>query len=55
MFFKTYPCPPCAADFQKDLKINPPKLENRKEFANWMCEMHNRCIFIKKIKNNFFF
>lgn len=40
--FQTYPCPHCAEDFRKDLKQNPPKLENRETLSQWMCEMHNR-------------
>uniref|UniRef100_A0A914PNR8 Sulfhydryl oxidase n=1 Tax=Panagrolaimus davidi TaxID=227884 RepID=A0A914PNR8_9BILA len=39
---KTYPCSYCADDFRKDLKVHPPKLENREELSKWMCEMHNR-------------
>uniref|UniRef100_A0A1I7ZHB7 Sulfhydryl oxidase n=1 Tax=Steinernema glaseri TaxID=37863 RepID=A0A1I7ZHB7_9BILA len=38
----TYPCPYCAADLRKDLQKNPPDLRDKKSFAQWMCEMHNR-------------
>ncbi|CAI4225498.1 unnamed protein product [Auanema sp. JU1783] len=39
---KTYPCEVCAEDLQKDLKKEPPNLTNRKEFALWMCHLHNK-------------
>ncbi|KAK0404193.1 hypothetical protein QR680_017333 [Steinernema hermaphroditum] len=39
---KTYPCSYCAADLRKDLQLNPPDLRDKKSFAQWMCEMHNR-------------
>ncbi|KAJ1347332.1 hypothetical protein KIN20_002368 [Parelaphostrongylus tenuis] len=39
---KLYPCDFCAKDLRKDLKGEPPKLENREEFAMWMCRLHNK-------------
>ncbi|TKR80725.1 hypothetical protein L596_014748 [Steinernema carpocapsae] len=39
---KTYPCSYCAADFRRDLQTHPPDLSNKKNFAQWMCELHNR-------------
>lgn len=37
-----YPCDFCARDLQRDLKEDPPKLGSKKEFAQWMCDLHNK-------------
>ncbi|CAI2308356.1 unnamed protein product [Caenorhabditis sp. 36 PRJEB53466] len=39
---QTYPCDFCAKDLRKDLKEEPPKVESRREFALWMCQLHNK-------------
>jgi FAD-linked sulfhydryl oxidase len=38
---KVYPCNVCANDFGEQMKTNPPKLESQKQFAEWMCDVHN--------------
>ncbi|CAB3410615.1 unnamed protein product [Caenorhabditis bovis] len=37
-----YPCDFCAKDLRRDLKKDPPKLESREEFSQWMCQLHNK-------------
>ncbi|XP_040573483.1 FAD-linked sulfhydryl oxidase ALR [Lepeophtheirus salmonis] len=37
-----YPCEYCAQDFRLDLKQNPPKFNTGRDFAQWLCEAHNR-------------
>jgi len=39
---KLYPCKICAEDFQQIITKSPPRLENRHEFSQWMCEAHNQ-------------
>ncbi|VDL73231.1 unnamed protein product [Nippostrongylus brasiliensis] len=39
---KTYPCDFCAKDLRENLKKDPPKVATRKEFALWMCQLHNK-------------
>ncbi|CAD6196794.1 unnamed protein product [Caenorhabditis auriculariae] len=39
---KLYPCDFCAKDLRNDLKEDPPRVENRTDFAQWMCELHNK-------------
>lgn len=40
-FTKLYPCWVCGTGFQKWMVKNPPPLEDRKGFGNWMCQAHN--------------
>ncbi|EUC51411.1 hypothetical protein COCMIDRAFT_31545 [Bipolaris oryzae ATCC 44560] len=40
-FGKLYPCWVCAEDFQKWMQKNTPRVSNRSEFGEWMCEAHN--------------
>lgn len=40
-FSRLYPCWVCANDFQKWMSKQPPPLETREEFGNWMCQAHN--------------
>jgi FAD-linked sulfhydryl oxidase len=40
-FSKLYPCWVCAEDFQDWMSKNTPKVSNRSEFGQWMCEAHN--------------
>ena len=47
LFSKIYPCKTCQKHFEKDFKENPPKLDSRKDFTIWMCEMHNK-VKVKK-------
>ena len=40
---RIYPCTFCADDLKIDLKESPPtKVETGKEFAQWMCKLHNK-------------
>ena len=39
---RNYPCNHCADDLKKDLKDDPPKVKTGKEFANWICQLHNK-------------
>ncbi|KAF9570021.1 hypothetical protein EC968_002335 [Mortierella alpina] len=41
-FSQFYPCGPCAEHLREEMKVDPPKVESRKELAWWMCEMHNK-------------
>ena len=41
-FFRTYPCFHCADDLKKDLKEDPPKVQTGKEYAQWLCQLHNK-------------
>ena len=36
-----YPCTHCRKDFQACVKEAPPRVENRRAFAVWVCEQHN--------------
>ena len=40
-FGKLYPCWVCAEDFQRWMQKNTPRVSNRSEFGEWMCEAHN--------------
>eukprot|EP01130_Rhizamoeba_saxonica_P002000 TRINITY_DN11811_c0_g1_i1.p1 TRINITY_DN11811_c0_g1~~TRINITY_DN11811_c0_g1_i1.p1 ORF type:complete len:150 (+),score=28.80 TRINITY_DN11811_c0_g1_i1:37-486(+) len=40
-FAKTFPCDWCGDDFAKIMDEHPPKLDNYREFSQWMCEAHN--------------
>jgi len=40
---RVYPCFHCAEDLKVDLKESPPtKVETGKDFAQWMCQLHNK-------------
>lgn len=41
IFSHIYPCNWCAADFEKFIKKNAPKVDSREELGRWMCEAHN--------------
>jgi len=41
-FSVVYPCNYCADDFQNILRETPPRLDDQKEFSQWMCEAHNQ-------------
>ncbi|KAI7823275.1 ERV/ALR sulfhydryl oxidase domain-containing protein [Gamsiella multidivaricata] len=41
-FSQFYPCGHCAEHLQQEMKVDPPKVESRKELAWWMCGMHNK-------------
>jgi FAD-linked sulfhydryl oxidase len=38
---RMYPCGECARHFKKVVAATPPQVGNKKEFAHWMCEIHN--------------
>ena len=40
-FTEFYPCKTCAAHFKGDINRIKPKLGSKKEFAIWMCDIHN--------------
>lgn len=42
-FTKTFPCPPCMADFRVWMATpgNEPQLQGREEFGDWLCRAHN--------------
>eukprot|EP01084_Bolivina_argentea_P142297 249999_1 len=37
-----YPCSVCAADLKYELIEHPPNVNNRDEFIEWICDLHNR-------------
>lgn len=41
-FSQFYPCGHCAEHLRQEMKVDPPKVETRKELAWWMCGMHNK-------------
>ncbi|KAF9173322.1 hypothetical protein BGX21_001320 [Mortierella sp. AD011] len=41
-FSQFYPCGYCAEHLRQEMKVDPPKVESRKELAWWMCGMHNK-------------
>ncbi|KAF9111758.1 hypothetical protein BGX27_004483 [Mortierella sp. AM989] len=41
-FSQFYPCGHCAEHLRQEMKVDPPKVESRKELAWWMCGMHNK-------------
>ncbi|CAI8023915.1 FAD-linked sulfhydryl oxidase ALR [Geodia barretti] len=41
LFSKIYPCQECAEHMQLRLKVSPPATENRIQFSQWMCNLHN--------------
>lgn len=38
---RTYPCGYCADTTSDEMVRNPPRVANRKELAQWLCEIHN--------------
>lgn len=40
-YARFYPCGYCADTTSQEMIRNPPRLETRKEFQLWMCEIHN--------------
>jgi len=36
-----YPCQPCAQEMQTQLKKEPPQVNTRDDFSQWMCRLHN--------------
>eukprot|EP00808_Paulinella_micropora_P008820 g28794.t1 len=38
---RIYPCGYCADRTAEEIERNPPRVENHREFATWMCEVHN--------------
>lgn len=41
IFSHVYPCHWCAKDFEKYIRENAPKVDNREQLGRWMCEAHN--------------
>nr|AAW26606.1 SJCHGC06728 protein [Schistosoma japonicum]CAX75374.1 Augmenter of liver regeneration [Schistosoma japonicum]CAX75376.1 Augmenter of liver regeneration [Schistosoma japonicum] len=41
IFPQFFPCRPCAYDFQSNIILHPPKLDNRKTLSGWLCMQHN--------------
>ncbi|SMN22636.1 similar to Saccharomyces cerevisiae YGR029W ERV1 Flavin-linked sulfhydryl oxidase of the mitochondrial intermembrane space (IMS) [Maudiozyma saulgeensis] len=41
IFSHVYPCTWCAKDFEKYIRENAPKVDNREQLGRWMCEAHN--------------
>ncbi|KAB0796825.1 hypothetical protein PPYR_10886 [Photinus pyralis] len=39
---KFYPCEYCAKDLRKDLKVDPPNVENQTALSQWLCKLHNK-------------
>jgi len=39
---RSYPCNHCAEDLKQDLKDDPPKVQTGKQFAHWLCQLHNK-------------
>lgn len=39
---KLYPCGYCAKHLREEIKENPPKVTNRNEFEQWLCDVHNK-------------
>jgi len=38
---RMYPCGECARHFKQVVAASPPRVESKKEFSHWMCEIHN--------------
>ena len=41
LYMKYYPCGYCSDMTIQEMYRNPPKVKNRKEFSEWMCQIHN--------------
>ncbi|KAE8741397.1 hypothetical protein FOCC_FOCC013096 [Frankliniella occidentalis] len=52
VFSRFYPCEVCAKDFQKEIKIQPPKVDSQKSLSKWLCDMHN-IVNVKLSKKTF--
>ncbi|KAK5115538.1 hypothetical protein LTR62_001197 [Meristemomyces frigidus] len=53
LFSKMYPCWVCADDFRTWMKDgNEPRVSNREDFGQWMCEAHN-AVNVKLGKQSF--
>ncbi len=37
-----YPCNHCAADMRNDIKADPPEVGTGRDFAQWLCRLHNK-------------
>lgn len=40
-FAKVIPCDVCRVHYTRNLKENPPRLDNRKELFQWLVDLHN--------------
>lgn len=40
-YARFYPCGYCADTTSQELIRNPPRLQSRADFQQWMCEIHN--------------
>jgi FAD-linked sulfhydryl oxidase len=38
---RLYPCGDCAYHFRKILEADPPQVASKREFAQWLCRVHN--------------
>ncbi len=36
-----FPCEECAKHFQKEIEVDPPKVEDNKSLSKWLCIQHN--------------
>jgi FAD-linked sulfhydryl oxidase len=36
-----FPCEECAIHFQKEIALDPPKIEDNKSLSKWLCIQHN--------------
>lgn len=52
LFARFYPCEHCKIEFSDYLKLEPPQLNSRSDFINWVCRFYNS-INQKLGKNNF--
>lgn len=41
LFGQFYPCSYCADDYLEDIGRHPPRVRNRFELSEWLCEIHN--------------
>ncbi|KAG9073005.1 hypothetical protein KI688_000786 [Linnemannia hyalina] len=41
-FSQFYPCGHCAEHLREEMKVDPPKVESRRDLSWWMCGMHNK-------------
>ncbi|CAH8576705.1 unnamed protein product [Heterobilharzia americana] len=40
-FTQFFPCRPCAYDFESNMILHPPKLQDRNTLSGWLCLQHN--------------